>query len=36
MGKVIIFAQFQVELWLTFKADEMDGTRNTRKDNDTN
>jgi len=36
MGKVIIFAQNQVALWLTFKSDEVDGTCNTHKDNDTN
>jgi hypothetical protein len=33
--KVVIFAQHQVALWLTFKADEVYGTCNTHKD-DTN
>lgn len=36
MGKAIIFAQPQVALWLTFKADEVDGTCNTHKYNETN
>lgn len=36
IGEVINFSQHQVALWLPLKVDEVHGTCNTHKDDDTN